>query len=249
MASPAERSVRGGDDPVRAGLTPASAALLVGAVVIAFVLRNAFVAAHRTVGWVIACAIVALLIDPLVDFVDRLLPRVLASSSCCSPSSASIAASRRAGPRPRSTRSTSSRTRGAGGGGRWRRNYDWAADIGVADRVTDFVADLDKRVRKDTVSKALGTAPTYVVTGILMLFLLVVRPALLRGLRRPVRGDRRERIRDVGQEAAVARPALPARRVGQSIVNGAVVGLTCWALGLPAAVSLGFVVGLLPCCR
>ena len=58
-----------------AGLTPASAALIVGAVVTAFVLRNMFVEAHRIVGWVVACSIVALLIDPLVDIVDRVLPR------------------------------------------------------------------------------------------------------------------------------------------------------------------------------
>ena len=49
--------------------------LLVGAVVTAFVARDAFVAAHRTIGWVVACAIVALLIDPAVDLVDRLMPR------------------------------------------------------------------------------------------------------------------------------------------------------------------------------
>ena len=38
-----------------AGLTPASAAMIVGAVVTAFVLRNMFVEAHRIVGWVVAC--------------------------------------------------------------------------------------------------------------------------------------------------------------------------------------------------
>ena len=58
-----------------AGLTPASAAMIVGAVVTAFVLRNMFVEAHRIVGWVVACFVVALLIDPLVDIVDRVLPR------------------------------------------------------------------------------------------------------------------------------------------------------------------------------
>ena len=58
-----------------AGLTPASAVLIVGAVVAAFVLRNMFVEAHRIVGWVVACAIVALLIDELVDVVERVLPR------------------------------------------------------------------------------------------------------------------------------------------------------------------------------
>ena len=63
---------------LRAGLTPGSAALLVGAVVTAFVLAGAFELAHRTVGWVAACSVVALLVDPLVDAVARVLPRWLA---------------------------------------------------------------------------------------------------------------------------------------------------------------------------
>src|SRR5688572_30550893 len=59
------------------GFTQGAAFLVVGAVVAAFVLRNAFVAAHRTVGWVVACSIVAMLVDPLVGALQRLIPRWL----------------------------------------------------------------------------------------------------------------------------------------------------------------------------
>src|SRR5688572_24459149 len=62
---------------LRAGLTPGAAVLVVGAVVTAFVLADAFVLAHRTIGWVVACSVVALLIDPIVTLVSRVLPRWL----------------------------------------------------------------------------------------------------------------------------------------------------------------------------
>ena len=61
--------------------------------------------------------------------------------------------------------------------------YDWARDIGVADRVESFVDELNDRIRERAVTEVAGTVPTYVVTGILMLFLLQLRTALLRGLR------------------------------------------------------------------
>ena len=57
--------------------TPGALLLVTAAVFAAFVLRNAFVAAHQIVGWIVACSIVALLIDPLVNLVQRILPRVL----------------------------------------------------------------------------------------------------------------------------------------------------------------------------
>ena len=57
--------------------TPGAALLVTAAVVVAFLLRNAFVAAHQIVGWVVACALVALLIDPVVNLVQRVLPRAV----------------------------------------------------------------------------------------------------------------------------------------------------------------------------
>ena len=51
--------------------TPGAALLVTAAVVVAFLLRNAFVAAHQILGWVVACSLVALLIDPVVNLVQR----------------------------------------------------------------------------------------------------------------------------------------------------------------------------------
>ena len=53
-------------------------------------------------------------------------------------------------------------------------------------------------------SKALGTAPSYVVTGILMLFLLAYGRRYFEGFADQFAPPRRDRIRVVGQEAATA---------------------------------------------
>ena len=148
-------------------------------------------------------------------------------------------------PRPAQLARRAQGERPAGRADRWSSKHGWARDVELGQRVTDFVGDLDERVRKGTVSKALGTAPSYVVTGILMLFLLAYGRRYFEGFADQFAPPRRDRIRVVGQEAATRGRRYLLTAIGQSIVNGLVVGLTCWAVGLPAAVSLGFVVGVL----
>jgi predicted PurR-regulated permease PerM len=218
---------------LRAGLTPGSAALLVAAVVTAFVLADAFELAHRTFGWVAACSVVALLIDPLVNAVDRFVPRWLAVIAVLLLVLAVLAAlDELQESAPVAARSL-------------EKKYSWAGDIGVTQRVTDFVDDLDTRVRKETVSKALGTAPSYVVTGILMLFLLAYGSRYFNGFADQFSPEHSRRIRTIGQEAASRGRRYLLVVIAHSIVNGLVVGLVCWAFDLPAAVSLGFLVGML----
>ena len=228
----------------RAGLTPESAALLVGAVVTAFVLRNAFVAAHRTVGWVIACSIVALLIDPLVDFVDRLLPRVL-SVVVVLLAVLGVVAGITIGLAHDALDSLDElKSSAPEAAAELEENYDWAAEIGIADRVQTFVDDLDKRVRQDAVSQVAETVPTYIITGILMLFLLSYGRRYFEAFVRQFRADRRDAIRDVATWAALRGRHYLLVEIGLSIVNGVVVGLVCWSLDLPAPASLGIAVGL-----
>jgi predicted PurR-regulated permease PerM len=230
---------------LRAGLTPGSAALLVAAVLTAFVLANAFELAHRTIGWVVACSVVALLIDPVVDVVARAIPRWLAVIAVLLVVLGVIAAlvvglahdllnsiDELKDNAPVAARSL-------------ERKYSWARDIGVTQRVTDFVNDLDERIRKETVSKALGTVPSYVVTGILMLFLLAYGRRYFEGFADQFSPERGQRIRGVGQAAASRGRRYLLVVILESIVAGLVVGLLCWWFDLPAAVSLGFVVGAL----
>jgi predicted PurR-regulated permease PerM len=228
----------------RAGLTPESAALLIGAVVTAFVLRNAFVAAHRTLGWVLACAIVALLIDPLVDFVDRLLPRVLSVVVVLLAVLAVVAGVTVGLAHDVLDSLDDLKTAAPEAAAELEENYQWAADVGVADRVQTFVDDLDKRVRQNAVSQLTETVPTYVITGILMLFLLSFGRRYFEAFVRQFREDRQEAIRDVVTAAALRGRRYLLLTIGLSILNGVIVGLVCWGLDLPAPASLGVAVGL-----
>ena len=230
---------------VRAGLTPSAAVVVVGAVVAALAFANAFELAHRTVGWVVACSVVALLVDPVVDAVDRVLPRWLAVIVVLLGVLGVIAAlvvglahdllsslDELKANAPEAARSLEAK-------------YGWARDVQLGTRVEAFVDELDERVRKDTVSKALGTAPSYLVTGILMLFLLVYGRRYFDGFVDQFSSPRREHLRTIGHEAGGRGRRYLLVVIAESIFNGFVVGLTCWAVGLPAFVSLGFVAGVL----
>jgi putative heme transporter len=230
---------------LRAGLTPASAAILVGAVVTAFVLADDFVVAHRTVGWVVACAVVALLIDPVVDVVARIMPRWIAVVLVVLVLVA-VVATLVVGLVNDVINSLDELKQNAPAAARsLEQRYSWAKDLDLGQRVTDFVDDLDSQVRRTTVSKALGTVPSYLVTGILTLFLLAYGRSYFEGFANQFDPERGARIRTVGGEAASRGRRYLLVVLAESIVNGIVVGVVCWMLDLPAAVSLGFAVGVM----
>jgi predicted PurR-regulated permease PerM len=228
------------------GLTPASAALLVGAVVTAFVLRDAFVAAHRTVGWVVASAVVALLLDPLVNRLDRVLPRWLSvivvllgllalvgtiTFGLATDLQDSVDELEQAAPEA---------ARGL------EERYEWAADVEVAQRVDDFIATLNDRITEGAVSEALGTAPTYLVTGILMLFLLAYGGRYFESFVAQFDDPaRRYSVRTVAVEGAVRGRTYLLFALANALVNGLIVAATAELLDLPAEASLGVAVGLL----
>jgi predicted PurR-regulated permease PerM len=230
---------------LRAGLTPGAAVLVVAAVVTAFVLADAFELAHRTFGWVVACSVVALLIDPVVGFVSRVLPRWLSVIVVLIGVLAVIAVLV-AGVATDLLDSLDELKESAPvAADSLQERYDWLDRMDASQRVQDFVDELDSRVRKDAVSEAVGTAPTYVVTGILMLFLLAYGRRYFDAFAEQFGDERRERIGRVGHAAATRGRRYLLVALGQSILNGVVVGLTCWLLDIPAAFSLGFVVGAL----
>lgn len=230
---------------LRAGLTPGAAVLLVSSVVTAFVLADAFVLAHRTIGWVVACSVVALLIDPVVTFVSRLLPRWLAVIVVLI-GVLSVIAALVAGLATDLLDSVDDLEASAPVAAEsLQERYEFLARMDLEQRVTEFVDELDARIRQDAVSEAIGTAPTYVVTGILMLFLLAYGRRYFNGFADQFGEERRARIQRVGHDAAQRGRRYLLVAIGQSVLNGVAVGLACWWLDLDAAFSLGFVVGAL----
>lgn len=230
---------------VRAGLTFGSAALLVAAVATAFLLASAFEAAHRTIGWVVACSVVALLIDPLVDFVGRVTPRWVAVIIVLIVLLA-IAGSVIASLYRDVTDSLDELRESAPAAAQaLEEKYDWMAEIDVAKRVEDFVSELDDRARRQAVTGALGTVPTYLVTGILMLFILAYGRRYFDAFVDQFSGERRARIATIGSAGATRGRRYLLVALAQAIIGGLVVGLTCWLLDLPAAASLGVLAGAL----
>lgn len=228
---------------LHAGLTPASAVLVVGAVVTALLLRNMFVQAHRIVGWVVACAIVALLIDEMVDVVGRVLPRWLGLVLVLLGVLAIVVGVTVGVANNVADSLDELQTTAPTAAHRLEERYEWARDVGVAERVQAFVDDVNERVRERAVSRVAGTVPTYLVTGILMLFLLKYGRRYFEAFVAQFREERRNGIRTVAIDSALRGRRYLLIAIVHSILNGVLVGLLCWRLEVPAALSLGVVVG------
>jgi predicted PurR-regulated permease PerM len=237
-AEPAAQRVR----VLRVGLTPASAIVMVGAVVTAFVLRDAFVAAHRIVGWVVACAIVALLVSAIVDVVDRSLPRWLSVIVVLVGLAVVIALVAVGVVNEVLDSLDQLQTTAPEAAAALEDRFAWARDIGAAERVERFVAELDDRVRERTISGLAGTAPTFLVTGILMLFVLAFGRRYFDALVKQLPADRRDEVRHIASSGALRGRRYLLIGLAHSLANGVIVGLVCWTLDLPAPLSLGFFV-------
>ena len=224
-------------------VTPTSVVMVVGAVIIALVLSEAFTAAHTTLGWVVSCSVVALLLDPLVNFVDRYLPRLLSVILVLFALVTVVAAVTIGLASDLANSLEELRDAAPAAAQQLEERYDVAREIGVAERVESFINDLDDDVRSDALAAAAGTVPTYVVTGILMLFILGYGRRYFAAFVDQFAPQRRPRIRTVITGASRRGQRYLLVVLAHSIVNGAIVGTACWLLDLPAPRSLGIAVG------
>jgi predicted PurR-regulated permease PerM len=226
--------------------TPSAAIVVTAAVFVAFVLRDAFVAAHQIVGWIVACSIVALLLDPVVNQVQRLLPRVL-SVIVVVLALLGVVVGVVAGLTRELLDSIDDLEQAAPEAARGlEERYDWAADIDVTQRVSDFVDRLHDTVRSETIGRAVGTLPTYLVTGVLMLFLLAYGRRYILGLLGLFDDlERRQLARRVVFQGGRRGRTYIMFTLAHSMVNGLIFGVACWLLDLPAPVSLGVAVAVM----
>jgi putative heme transporter len=227
----------------RLRLTPGGAAALVGAVVLAVLLQRAFIAAHRTIGWAVACSVVALLLDPVIQFLDRRLPKWLAvvasllavvvlavgvSYLVVRQLSSSISVLQDS--LPEAAR-------------RLETKFKLARDIDLATRVSSFVDDVNTRLRSAAL-KRVGTAPTYLVNGILTLFLLAYGRRYVKGGLAQIKdvNDREKAARIVRRGFTRGRNYLLIA-LAQAIVVTAVADLIFRGLDLPADFVLALLLG------
>jgi predicted PurR-regulated permease PerM len=121
--------------------------------------------------------------------------------------------------------------------------FDWAADVGVAERVERMVHEVRTGVSDATLDRAVGVVPTYLVTGILMLFLLGWGRRYINGFLGQFDDiDRRARWRAlIDRTARRGRTSLLCA-LAHAAATGIVFGVICWLLDLPAPFGLGLAV-------
>ena len=233
-------------------ITARSAVVGVVAVVVAVVAQRVFVSAHRPLSWAAAAVVVAVLIDPVVDLLDRRIPRLaavivallvfggttfgvtylafddLADGLDRLGQAAEDAASR-----------LEDRDDGVG---------DLARDVDASRRVDLFVDTLDERVTggDDVLASTAGTAPTYLVGGILTLFLMSYGPRIAQSAVNQLPSERQRRE----LTSIVTRALNRARRavlllLAEGLLVGLIVTGVAHLLDMPSATALGLAAGLL----
>jgi predicted PurR-regulated permease PerM len=233
-------------------LTPRSAVVGVVVTVLALVAARVVVAAHRPLSWAAAAVVVAVLIDPIVDRLDRHIPRLAAvviallAFGGATLGVVYVAFDHLADGLARlgeaaedAAEQLEERDDGVG---------ELTRDADASRRVSLFVDTLDERVTggDDVLASTAGTAPTYLVGGVLTLFLMSYGPRLARSAvdQLPSAGQRR----DVSE--VVTRALGRARRgVLLTLAEGLAVGLIVTGvarlLDVPSPAALGLAAGLL----
>ncbi len=241
----AEGSVR------RVRVTVRSAVLLVGGFVAVLAFRNAFVSAHRVLGWAAACAAVAVLVEPVATFLGRYIPRVAAVLLTFAVVGAGVGAlvfgtvddldgeiSRLQEIAPEATQRLEDRDDEIG---------EVARDLDLGTRVETFLDELDDRVGSgsSTLAENAPTLPVYFVNAILTIFLLLFGPGIIDGGIRQVRDEGRRRlVRTVLADAAQAARRTVVALFGQGLAIGVLAWGVAVLLELPAPIVLGLVAGV-----
>ena len=229
-----------------------SAVLAVVAVALAILAQRLFVSAHQPLSWAVAAGIVAVLIDPVVDVLDRRLPRILSVIIALLVAAAvtwgviyvafddlSSGVDRLGESAREAAAELEARDDSIG---------EAARDVEAERRVDLFVDALDERVTgtEDVLASTAGTAPTYFIGGILTLFLMSYGPRLAQAAVDQVPDPR---MRE-GIESVVTRALRRSRRailltVAEGVVAGLAVAGAASLLDLPSPAALGLTAGVM----
>jgi len=229
-----------------------SAVLAVVAVVLVILAHRLFVSAHQPLSWAVAAAVVAVLIDPVVDVLDRRLPRILSVIIALLVAGAATwgviyvafddlsSGVDRLG--------ESARDAAAELEARDDSIGRAAQDVDASRRVDLFIDALDERVTgtDDVLASTAGTAPTYFIGGILTLFFMSYGPRLARAAVDQLPDPRmRQNV-----ETVVTRALRRSRRailltVAEGVAVGMAVSGAAALLDVPAPAALGLAAGVM----
>jgi predicted PurR-regulated permease PerM len=227
---------------------------IVATIVSLIVLRGVFVAAHRPLSWALAAAVAAVLLDPVVDRLARHIRRVPAvlltflalgavgvGTTYLVFDEVQQALDRLETAAPEAAADVEARDDRLG---------EIARDANLGERVDSFVTVLQERVtgRDDVLRTTAGTAPTYLVSAILTVFLMTYGPRMATAAVKQDPDEARARRTALIVGAAVARAR---RAVVLTVCLAAALGLAGTAVALwldlpaPSAVGVSIAVAAL----
>lgn len=230
--------------------------MLVAALVCAIVVvRNIFGEAHHVIGWAVAASVVAMLLTPVVQLMNRRMPRALAilltfvmigalgaGTTWLYTSSVLDQVSQIQDSGPSIAEGIEQRDDRLG---------ELATEVGLADQVAELTDRLSERTgtQGDALKSVAFSLPPYFVSMILTIFLLIFGPQMIDGAIDQLGPQRRERLRPALVEAANRTQRYAWASILQGVVNGLAVWLVGSMLDVPAITLLAMfaaVVAMLP---
>lgn len=226
-------------------------AMICGVVVVS----NVFTAANQVIGWAVAASVIALLLIPVVGWMDRHMPRPLAiiltflavvalaigvtwlySSSVLD----QVDQLQESGPQI-----------AAGIEGRDDRLGALAREISLSDQVEELTSRLDERTGSgaDAIRSAAFSAPPYFVAMILTIFLLLFGPRMVQGGLDQLSPARRDRLRPAVADATRRTQVYVWASIAQGLASGAAIWVVGSMLDVPAVGLLalfGALVAMVP---
>jgi predicted PurR-regulated permease PerM len=229
-----------------------SAVIGVVVFVLAVVAERVFVSAHQPLSWAAASIVVAVLIDPVVDVLDRHIPRLAAVLIALTVVAVGLWAviyfatddladgvDRLSEAAQEAADELEARDDSIG---------DAARDIDASRRVSLFVDALDERVTggDEVLASTAGTVPTYFLGGILTLFFMSYGPRLARSAADQVPDPRRRaELVDVVSRALQRSRRAVLLTLAEGLLVGVVVGVAAGLADLPAPAALGLTAGVM----
>jgi len=233
-------------DALRVRLTAGSTLLVISAIVTAGVVIAVFQAARRPLAWVLAASIVAWLLTWVIALLDRWLPHLVSILISVIGFVVFIGGAWVGVSATLASEVDKLRTALPQAAMELEAKYEAAADFRLVERAQAFANQLYERFGTQAeVAHAAGTASTYVVTGVLMLFLVGYGPRFISaGLRQISNPVRRATAATVLDQASRSGRAYLLLALAQIAVITAICSLVLYLLDLPAPFVLGLVVGL-----
>lgn len=225
-----------------------SVLLALATLVAVFVARNLFIAASQPIGWVAAAAATAVVISPVIDVQARWIPRALAIVvSLLAAAALTITVGAGVFLEVQDQLGELQERLPAAAERLERRSgpQSVVAQIELASLVDDVVEQVAERVSPEpTIEGAVGTAPAFLVSGVLVIFFLVWGDELFEGLERQISHAERRRLGSQGLQHAIRVTQAYVLAAGTLAFGVAAIGagLARW-VDLPTPLVLGVLLG------